>query len=159
MGGSAILDPDVLVDSLVVDVIDGLRDELNAEFGVRSYSVFTRHITWSGAQVGQGVATTVDTEITPRPRVAIWGGYRYELQKCGIDEIGQVEITEVSISYTEAELVGVRATMGKNQQWLILLREGHGQASREKAFIHDKPPFIDREKNLGWTMWLRAAEA
>lgn len=159
MAGSAILDPSVLLDSLI-PVADDLRTSLHSSFGVRAYRVFTIHRTWSGKVVGEGKATDVEREVNdPAPKVHIWGGMRYQLEPCGLDEIGQIKLTEWSLTYTEAEVIGPKASMGRNQEWMIRLDEAHGQAVRSKLFVHTKPPFKDRENDISWVCWLRAVQA
>lgn len=157
MPGSATLDPDVLVDSLVTDVIDGLRSDLHPAFGVRAYRVYTIRETWSGSRLGEGNRSEVATEITPQPLVEAWDGLRYELARCGLDEMGQVRLREVSLTYTEAELIGP-SSLGKNERWLIRIDEAHGQENTSRYFVHTKPPYVDREKDMGWIVWLRASE-
>lgn len=156
MGGTAILDPDVLIDSLVVDVIDGLRGELHPEFGVRAYRVFTVKRTWQGAGVGIGKATDVETELLPQPRVESWDGRKFELAACGLNDNGEIRLTEVSLSYTYPELMGGK--LNANQQWFIKLSEAHGQLQPDNYFIPSKAPFVDREKTLGWIFWLRKVD-
>lgn len=157
MPGSATLDPNVLVDSLVTDVIDGLREDLHPQFGVRAYRTFTILRTWSGLIVGEGTPADVVTELRPQPRVAVWDGLEYRLEPCGLDLEGDIKLTEVSLTYTQAELDGGGVLTG-NQQWLFRLDEAHGQAQRSKYFIHTKPPFADREKDMAWILWLRNVE-
>lgn len=160
MPGNATLDPNVLVDSLVPGVIDGLRRSLHPAFGVRAYRVFTILQTWSGASIGQGQKTEVVNEIDPQPLVDIWteaGALRFELSRCGLDEAGTIRVREVSLTYTEAELIGPQP-LAANQRWLIRISEAHGQENTDKYFIHTKPPYVDREKDMGWVMWLRVAE-
>lgn len=163
MAGSATLDPTVLLDSLI-PVADKLRADLHSSFGVRAYRVFTVHRTWSGRTLGEGVVTEVVTEIgapgdiVPSPKVHRWDGMRYSLEPCGLDELGQIKLSEWSLTYTEAEVIGDRAAMGKSEEWLIRLDEGHGQESRSKYFVHTKPPYIDREKDISWVCWLRSVQ-
>jgi hypothetical protein len=156
MGGSAILDPDVLVDSLVEDVIDGLREELHPPFGVRAYRVFTVLRTWSGVGVGEGEFTDTETEIRPQPLVVLseFDRLRYELQPCGLTELGQLKLVEVSLTYTEAELTG-GDSLADNEEWYIKITEAHGQESTSRYFTHVRPPFIDRIKDMGWICWLK----
>jgi len=152
--GSAILDPDVIVDSLVTDVIDGLREELHPQFGVRAYRVYTVKQTWSGKVVGEGAVSEVVSEIRPQPKVLEWGdSLRLDLKNCGLDEIGEIRLIEWSLTYTQAEVDG--GPLGKNQAWFIRIGEAHGQASRDFETVHNRPPFIDREKNMGWVVWVR----
>lgn len=155
MAGSAVLDPDVLVDSLVTDVIDGLREDLHPPFGVRAYRAFTVRRRWSGRLVGEGAAADAVVELRPQPLVAVWDGLRYSLEPCGLSVAGQVRLTEVSLTYTQAELDGGGA-LGRNEQWLIRLDEAHGQASKSRLYTLERPPHVDRVKDMGWILWLTA---
>ena len=153
MSGSATLDPNVLVDSLV-GVIDGLRGSLHPAFGVRPYRLYTVRRTWSGDMAGEGSFTDVEVEIAPQPRVLTWDGYDFDLTKVGVDEKGEVKVTEVSLTHTHADLVG--PTLSDNEQWFIKLVEANGQGNPPRYFTHAKPPFVDREKDMGWVLWLRS---
>jgi len=157
MPGTAILDPDVLVDSLITDVIDGLREDLHPQFGVRAFRAFTVLRTWSGRIPGDGAVTEVETEIRPQPLVKEWGGsgLHRTLEPCGLDEAGSVTLAEVSLTYTEAEIMG--PALARNQQWFWRLAEAHGQATRTRDFLIDKPPYPDRIKDMGWAVYLRRA--
>lgn len=156
MAGSATLNPNVLVDSLVTDVIDGLRADLHPQFGVRPYHAYTVKRTWSGRQVGEGTYADVVVKIDPQPRVQVWSGLRYELATCGLSELGQIQLTEVSLTYTFAEIAGGALT--HSQQFFVVLTEAHGQGNPARYFVHTQPPFVDREKDMGWVLWLRHAE-
>lgn len=153
MGGSATLDPNVLVDSLVVDVIDGLRGDLHPQFGVRPYRVFTVRRTWTGQTPGEGEPIDTVVELTPQPRIESWDGYKWVASPIGIEEDGKVRATEVSLSYTYAELVG--DGLAENEQWFIRLSEAYGQGQPDRFFALDGPPFPDREKAMGWILRLR----
>lgn len=155
MAGSATLDNNVLVDSLVTDVIDGLRRELHPQFGVRPYKVFTVLRTYAGESLGEGGFEDVETEIDPQPRVAQWDGKRYDLTPAGLDENGEVRLTEVSLTYTHDELTG--GTLEGNQQFFFKIAEAHGQGNPDRYYILSRPPFVDREKDMGWVLTLRAA--
>lgn len=151
--GNAVLDDDVLVDSLVTDVIDSLRADLYPEFGVRAYLVSLVTRTWSGRMVGEGKFTDVTAELVSRPLVHVWDGLKYELVTCGLNSSGDIMLTEVSLSYTYADLVGDQSKA--NQQAMIRIKDGHGQATPASFWVHSKPPYIDREKTLGWILWLK----
>jgi len=155
MGGSATLDPNVLVDSLVDEVIDGLREDLHPAFGVRAYRTFTVRRDWSGAIAGQGQATETVVELRPQPRVLIWDGLRYSMEPCGLDEAGEIRLTEVSFTYTQAELDG-GGDLPSTSEWLIRIDEAHGQEQRSRYYQHTRPPFADREKDMGFVLFLRA---
>ncbi len=153
MGGSAILGTN-LVDSLVPDVVDGLRDDLHPAFGVRQFRVYTVRRTWSGGITGDGSYSDVETELTPQPLVK---PYRteYRLDRCGIDEAGLVVLREISLTYTEAELVGGPIAAG--EEWLIKLIDAHGQSIADRYWVVARPPFPDRIKDIGWIVQLEKA--
>lgn len=155
--GTATLDPSVLVDSLVPDVIDGLREELHPAFGVRAYRVYRVIRTWSGREVGEGSRTDVGGELRPQPRVKIWNGLKYVQAVCGIRELGDVQLTEVSLTYSDADLTA--QPMTRNQESFIAIGEGNGQGSPLRLWAHTQPPFIDREVDMGWVLHLRRVEA
>lgn len=157
MPGSAILDPTVLVDDLVPDVIDGLREDLHPQFGIRAYRLFTVLRSYTGAHIGEGPFSDVVTEIRPQPLVEVWNGLNFTLRDCGVDELGEIRLREVSLQCTEADLIGPKP-LARGQQWFLRLDEAHGQATRAKFFVHTRPPYIDREKDMAWVLWLRSAE-
>jgi hypothetical protein len=157
MGGSADLDPDVLVDSLVTDVIDGLRADLHPQFGVRPYRLYTVKRTWTGQIVGEGRATDVTTEITPQPRVLEWSGYKWVEAAAGLTTEGEYKITEISLSYTYDEITG--GSLGNSVQWLLKLTEALGQGNPDRYMVPSRPPFVDREQDMGWVVHVRAANA
>lgn len=159
MPGTANL-TDGLLDDLI-PVIDELRGDLHSEFLVRPYRVFAVLRTYAGAKVGVGEYTESETEITPQPRVLQWGangGHRYELEPCGLANVGEIMVTEVSLTYTYDELTGGR-NLAKNQQFRIRLKEAQGQGDPTRDFIHSRPPYKDREKDIGWVLWLRVSGA
>lgn len=156
MPGSAILDPDVLVDDLVTDVIDGLRSELHPAFGVRAFRVFTVVRTWSGGAVGRGTSSDVEVELDPQPLVHPFTSLRRDQEECGFDMAGAVKLTEVSLTYTQAELLACEAPEGA--QHLIKVTEAHGQLQGTKYFVHKKTPYPDRVKDMGWVVYLELVE-
>jgi len=155
MAGTATLDPTVLVDDLVTDVIDGLRAELHPAFGVRAFRVYTVVRTWSGLEVGLGDPTDEEVELVPSPLVHPFV-FQREQEPCGFDIAGMVKITEVSLTYTQAELLACEAPEGV--QYFIKIVEGQGQEQAAKYFGHSKAPYPDRVKDMGWILWLEAIE-
>lgn len=161
--GAAVLDDDVLVDSLVADVIDGLREDLHPQFGVRAYRMYRVVRTWAGALVGEGsgdilIPDFVDDahELRPQPLVTVWDGLRYVQAVCGIEELGEIKLTEISLTYTEAQLTG--QPLAANQELLIALGDAHGQGSSWHYFRHARPPYIDRVKDMAWVAVLRRVQ-
>jgi hypothetical protein len=152
MAGSATLNDNVLVDSLVAD-IDELKADLYADFGVRAFNVHTVLRTWTGAVVGEGDYADVVTTLAPPPLVQQWDGYRWALLAAGVHEDGQIRVTDVSLSYTYAELTGP-ATIAENQQFFYRLTDAHGQGQEERLLRANRPPQVDREKGMCWQVWL-----
>lgn len=156
MAGTAILDPNVLVDDLVT-TIDELRNDLHTQFGVRAYRVYRVTRTWLGSMVGDGVSTDVEVELSPQPLVHPFASLSNRLDACGLQEAGYVDVTEVSLTYTYAELGTAEAPMGT--QYLIKIAEAHGQAQPSRYFVHASPPYPDRIKDMGWVLSLVAEGA
>jgi len=151
--GEAVLDPDVLVDSLVSDVIDGLRGELHPGFGVRAYRVYRVIRTWSGGRPGAGTPTDEVAELLPQPFVAPWDGLETKMGRCGLEDVGDIVLTEVSLSYTYDQL-SRRGTLDEDEELLYAIGEGGGQGQPCVVYTLAKPPYCDRVKDLGWKVWL-----
>lgn len=155
--GSATLNSSVLVDSLVPDVIDGLREDLHPAFGVRAYRVYRVIRTWSGRIVGEGSSSDVAAELRPQPRVKMWDGLKYVQATCGIRELGDVRLTEASLTYTEGDITG--QPMAANVEVFYAIGDAHGQETQLRLWAITAPPFIDRERDMGWSIHLRRVEA
>jgi hypothetical protein len=145
-----------LVDDLV-PTVDALRSELHDAFGVRQYRVYTVLRTWSSGITGDGVASDVETEITPKPLVEFYPpGLTYEMDQCGITEAGRVKVREISLQYAEAELVG--PTLVNGQEWFIKIADAQGQAIQDRYWVLSRVPAPDRIEDIGWVMELMLAE-
>lgn len=155
--GAAVLSANVLVDSLVADVIDGLREDLHPQFGVRAYRLYRVIRTWTGVVAGEGTHTDAGVELRPQPKVMVWDGLRYTLAACGIEELGEVKLTEISLTYTEAQLTG--QPLAANQELFLALGEAHGQAQVTRLFAPTRPPYVDRIKDMGWVLSLRRVQS
>jgi len=159
MPGSATLGTN-LVDSLVPDVIDELRGSLHPELGVRQFRVFVVTRTWSGEAIGEGTASDAELEIDPQPMVKPYVGVAFSrtlmlgLEPCGLDESGSVELSEVSLTYTETELGGPPADPMR-QELLYRIDDAHGQGVASRFFIPSAVPYPDREQDMGWRLLLR----
>lgn len=147
MPGSATLG-DNLVDDLV-ELVDDLRGDLHPAMGVRHWRVFFVRRTWA-TEKGYGAFTDVETEMLPQPLVSF--DLRSELTPAGVDEKGTIKLSEVSLTYTEAELNG--QPVGALENFYYLLREGHGQEMRDRYFGLMDPPWPDRINTIGWVLTL-----
>jgi hypothetical protein len=155
--GEAVLSESVLVDSLVPEVIDGLREDLHPDFGVRAYRVYRVIRTWSGKRAGDGVSSDLVGELRPQPLVKVWTGLRLELASCGVDQLGEIALTEVSLTYTETQLTG-GGGLTMQQELFYGITDAHGQGTIRKLFAITRPPYIDRIKDMGWVVWLRSVK-
>ena len=155
MGGTAILGTN-LVDRLV-PMTDRLRGRLNAMAGVRQYAVYRVRRVWSGGRRGEGTATTtLREELTPAPKVD-FASLRNHLEPQGLIEEGGALLTEVSLTYTEAELTG--RPLGPAEEFFLRLVDIQGQGSRDRYFEPtDAPLVVDRERDIGWRVPLRRFE-
>lgn len=155
--GTAVLDQNNLVDSLVPDVIDGLRDSLQPAFGIRPYRLYRVIRTWSGTEPGDGVAVDVGAELRPYPKVAWWDGFRYQQEPAGLQSMGRVRCTEISLTYSEPDLTA--QPLPRNRELFYAIGDANGQATSVKLFTIYQPPYIDRERDMGWVLNLIAVQS
>lgn len=148
---SAILNPNVIVDSLV-PTVDGLRAALYPLAGVRQFNVGLVTRVWSGMRIGEGARVDAVVSLNTQSRVDAWE-LKYEQQPCGLVEVGSVHLSEVSLSYSFADLTG--GAFQPNQQFFVTLQEAHGQLQPTRYFVHERPPLDDREQGIGWKLWLK----
>jgi hypothetical protein len=146
MSGAAVLGSN-LIDRLI-PMADRLRGQLNAQFGTRPFRVSTVLRSWSGAEQGDGDYLDVITEITPAPRVRFWDRYKWVMTPLGTHEDGTIRVDEISLSYTYDALSDTSCRV--NQQFFFVLRDAHGQGQALRLLKQSKPPFVDREKTIGW---------
>ena len=85
-------------------VADDLRD-LYTQFGLRPYVVRLIRTRWTGGKRGIGQEEVVDEHtLLPTPRVRDLSGLREVLQPVGLDELGDVQVDQISPKMTEDEL-------------------------------------------------------
>lgn len=149
---------DNLVDSLIVDVVDGLRSSLYPQMGVRQYEVTLVRRLWSGGQIGSGTPTPTQRHVLePQPRVQ-FGEEPDRLGPdfgCGRVESGTATLTEVSLQLTEDELHPIPAA---GVEFYYEISDAHGQSIATTYWIPVSNPTPDREMTLGWIVRLRRYE-
>lgn len=91
----------LLADRLV-GVVDRIRDRVHGALGTRQWKVEILTRTWSGSMAGEGNSITTILELLPNPQVRINTSDR--LGPAGREPKGSIILSEVSLSYTEAEL-------------------------------------------------------
>ena len=107
-----------------------------------------------GDDRGAGDFAEVETEFTPQPLVEAFRRVD-RLEPCGLDEADVVRVSELSLTYTEAEIAG--ANLLGTQEWVIRLKDAYGQGIRTRDFVLEGSPWPDRVKTIGWTFNLRRA--
>lgn len=94
-----------------IPLADKLRDMMT-KFGLRPYKVRIMRVKWSGGVRGQGTPTIVqETHILPTPLISDLTSLQEIVQPVGLDEIGSIQLSEVSGTFTEDVLMG-RGTDG-----------------------------------------------
>lgn len=150
----AVLDTDLLGDALV-GVVDEVRREVHGALGTRPHRVTIVTRTWSGARRGEGTPTETALELDPPPRVTDLA-LRNELRPGGREEEGDVLLTEVSLRYTEAELM---PSSERNVEWAYRITDAHGQDLRPRFYVPARPPRVRRGDHPGdgidWAIALR----
>lgn len=146
----ATIDPGLLGDVLI-GVCDDIRATVDEALGSNPHRVAIVTRTWSGARVGEGVATTTVLELWPRPHVDDRASFatRYH----GREERGRTTLTGISLRYTEAELV---PSSGPSSEVAYRITEHHGQAQKDRYFAPAGPPQV-RRSHTDWTIELEAA--
>lgn len=155
--GNAVLGSN-LVDDLV-PVADELREELHADFGVRQFSVRVIRKLWSGARGGLGAAR-IDhiSEIVPAPRVRLLDNH--VLTEGGLQEVGAAVVDEISLTYSESQLVGgSHGDLAVAEEFFWRFDDRIGQGVTQRVYIPQDHPWPDREKNIGWEIKLRRDDA
>jgi hypothetical protein len=130
------------------ELVDDAR-QLNTDFGLRPYRVFSVLYEWSGGAVGKGRVQRVrEQEFLPTPLVDL-RPVRSTPRNAGKVEEGQVTLREVSPRYTEDQIAGLlfQDGLGVGQEGFVEVqydRRG-GLAKRRRFGVHGVP-WHDAEK-------------
>ncbi len=144
-----------LVERLI-PTIDRMR-RLHQTFGTRPYVVTVVVRQWSGAERGDGTATVIsELELDPVPAIAHLDAVNNHrdarLAPFGQDSIARMEMTEVSLAYTEGQLTG--KPLLPNQEVYYRLTDASSTEMAPVYYIVEGEIRPDREKTLGWVLWL-----
>ncbi len=103
----------------LVGLVDEVRDQvIDQEVGMRLRTVATRRRTWSGGQPGSGTPTDTDTPLSPTPKVSEPPA-RLVAAAPGRYQDGDLLVTRISATYTEADLTGGSLGAGEEFYWLV----------------------------------------
>jgi hypothetical protein len=158
MGAGPLTGTATLADNLVDDLVplvDELRADLYADFGVRQFSTSVVRKVWSGAEVGSGsVKVTRLQYLTPPPDVVLED--THSLTPGGLQATGTATLHEVSLSYTQNQLLGEPLAYNEEHQFLVVDALGQGIARR--LFIPQDHPMTDRTDGIGWDVKIRLVD-
>jgi hypothetical protein len=153
MGGHSTLE-DNLVDDLVGDVIDDLRAELYESMGTRQHKVSIVRRTWSGPERGEGAVVSEEVAVISPPPL-FQSSTQYRLTPAGRDEQGDARLTEVSLRYSEEDLLG--GSIPGNVEFFYVVEDMRGQGIAPAFYVPNGRCQTDREQSIGWTVYLNRA--
>lgn len=141
-----------LVDDLV-PVVDSLRQDLYVSMGNRQYEVHAIKRRWTGLERGDGSPVVV-SDVTLSPPPLVKDKVRWQLEAHGRDQQGDGVMTEVSLTYSEADLTG--GVLAANEEFFFKVIDLRGQQIGDIYYVPSAPPSTDRDKDIGWVIVLRA---
>ncbi|MCG8423692.1 MAG: hypothetical protein MJE77_37820 [Proteobacteria bacterium] len=154
---TAVLDTTKLADRLVTKV-DSIRGNVHGKLGTRPHTVEVVRRTWTGPRRGEGTASDVRTAISPPPAVHVRVGNR--LRPAGLEEEGDVVLTEISLTWAENELH--EPALADTEEHYFRIIGAHGQGVRPRYYVPMKPPVVRRGDHQGdqidWRLELRRVE-
>ena len=143
-----------LVDDLV-PTVDELRADLYVDFGVRQYTTSVVRREWSDTYVGRGAMRVVQKQwLVPPPEVVLED--THSLTPGGLQATGTATLHEVSLEYTQGQLLG--EPMPNNVQHAFLVTDALGQGMQRRLFIPQDHPTTDRVKSIGWDVKIRLVD-
>lgn len=142
----------------LIPKVNAIRTRLYAKTGVREFRVFRVIRTWSGGEVGRGVAELVELELTPSPDVvfdkSVTRGRQDRLERGRVEE-GFCELREVSLSLVESDLTAQPLVAGQECYYRIVEANEHGASP--SYWVLEGTPIADRD-NFQWILRLRRYE-
>lgn len=145
----------------LIRIGDKLRD-LNTRFGVRRYNVRILRTVSDGEQRGAGVETVLsELLLLPTPKISDMSGLRAVLNLSGLDEVGDIQLSEVSARFTEDQLRGYGedgAPPAKNENvyYEIEFVRTDGRDSDRRRFVVATAP-NNVPDNVEWVISLKRA--
>lgn len=128
-----------------IPLADTLRNMLT-KFGLRTYRVAMVRTRWSGPRRGQGVPTVVSNDvILPTPKISSFDAIAQVAQAVGYDEVGSIELTQISGRFTEDQLrgYGPKGTdIPLNEEFFYEIEffPNDGSPSQKRRFYPDAAP-------------------
>jgi len=138
----------------LVCTVDSLRD-LYTSFGLRPYLVRIIRTKWSGGRRGAGQESVYrEMLLEPTPRVMDLDGLTEILQPVGLDEVGGINVDQISGRYSEDELKGAipdgdPIDKDENVFYEIEFPQPDGRPNIRRRFLLRSAPFYEAD-NYQW---------
>ncbi len=142
--------------------VDKIRD-LYTQLGARPYHVNLVHTQWSGGERGVGVEEVIDEcPILPTPRVADLSAVNKQLLSVGLEEAGDIRVSEISPRFTEDQLMGISedgtpVPGDQNFYWEIFFPRADGPGVRRR-FTPKAVPNYNPTRFQWWIDLVKAYE-
>lgn len=143
----------------LVEGFGGLVDELrqlNTDFGLRPYRMFSVVVKWSGGVRGQGDPQVVsEKEFLPTPNIGL-EGVRVVMTGVGKNERGEITVTEISPRYTEDDIYALfhlQPVPGEADAFIEIRMDGRDGSAIRRRFTALVPTM--RAGKFDWLVKLR----
>lgn len=152
----ALGSPELSLVEELGEVADDLR-QLNTEFGLRPYRLFSIVIQHTGGAKGRGDSVLLsETEFLPTPYITEVDQLRGQLTPGGTDEQGRIRVTEISPRYTEDDIRTLFhiQPLPDGQEGFLEMRMDRrdGNAPRRRFTVQNAP--MRRADKFDWTVRL-----
>jgi hypothetical protein len=137
-----------LIDNLI-SPIDVVRKNLHTILGDRPYKVYTVKQKWDGGGRGLGNVTEVSRVLLDPPPL-ISQDTNLEAVEAGLDEVGTIKVTEISLALTEAALTG--EPLAVDEEFFFEVQYDKGSTCRYKPVSR---PERDVAGKFGYTIVLK----
>jgi hypothetical protein len=140
-----------------IGLADSLRDLLT-RFGLRSYKVTIVRVEWTGGRRGRGVPVVLSEKvILPTPKISNLDALTEVVQSVGLAEMGSIELSQISGTFTEEDLLGTSADgspIPPNQEFFyeVEFYPHDGPPQRRRFFPASAPTYMPGR--LQWSIRL-----
>lgn len=148
-----------LAHRLGVKVGDKVR-QLATKFGIRPHRCFMVWGKWTGDARGEGTFEEVTrTELLPTPRVSSLDSVALDPRMAGVLPMGTIRVDQVSVSYTEDQLTGLKFAGGKHIKepfdfFYEIVEDGRGDDPPPRARFRLSGKPFRRAGQVDWSILL-----
>lgn len=143
----------------LVGCVDAARSVAEC-LGTRPYQVMLVWTRWSGGERGDGVEEVArEEQISPTPVIDGSGGLQRTMSNFGVDETGQISLSEISGRYSEDYLLGLDKdgnAVPQDQNFYWEVRYPTPQGSLRRRYTVQTTPYFDA-LNVQWKVSLTKA--